>query len=189
MDFPRRWYRTRQKSYRTFIWHDTPTLQQSLSFSPNLVRVLWWMVNKVSMATNLENPPVTLNKPLIIPVTCDVGSFRHPAHTKGHGLPNECERRLGQEDLDLMLSLSSIHWRRNANLKHIQYHWQIVHENINGDDCVKGKPYRESFELVFINILGFTYSRIMCHGPLAKYEKLWVRMRRKCRERFPRHRG
>ena len=27
------------------------------------------------------------------------------------------------------------------------------------------------------------------HGPLARYAKLRVRMRRECRERFPRHRG
>ena len=27
------------------------------------------------------------------------------------------------------------------------------------------------------------------NGPLAKYVKLRVRMRRECRERFPRHRG
>ena len=27
-----------------------------------------------------------------------------------------------------------------------------------------------------------------CHGPLARYVKLRVRMRRECRERFPRHR-
>ena len=27
------------------------------------------------------------------------------------------------------------------------------------------------------------------HGPLGKYVKLRVRMRRECRERFPRHRG
>ena len=29
---------------------------------------------------------------------------------------------------------------------------------------------------------------ITCHGPLARYVKLRVRMRRECRERFPRHR-
>ena len=27
-----------------------------------------------------------------------------------------------------------------------------------------------------------------CHGPLARYAKLRLRMRRECRERFPRHR-
>ena len=27
------------------------------------------------------------------------------------------------------------------------------------------------------------------NGPLARYQKLRVRMRRECRERFPRHRG
>ena len=28
----------------------------------------------------------------------------------------------------------------------------------------------------------------LIHGPLARYAKLRVRMRRECRERFPRHR-
>ena len=31
--------------------------------------------------------------------------------------------------------------------------------------------------------------RCSIHGPLARYAKLRVRMRRECRERFPRHRG
>ena len=30
---------------------------------------------------------------------------------------------------------------------------------------------------------------ISIHGPLARYVKFRVRMRRECRERFPRHRG
>ena len=38
--------------------------------------------------------------------------------------------------------------------------------------------------------IGITWGLLwLAHGPLAKYVKLWVRMRRECRERFPRHRG
>ena len=32
------------------------------------------------------------------------------------------------------------------------------------------------------------YAISIKHGPLARYAKLRVRMRRECRERFPRHR-
>ena len=32
------------------------------------------------------------------------------------------------------------------------------------------------------------YGLSAVHGPLARYVKLRVRMRRECRERFPRHR-
>ena len=35
----------------------------------------------------------------------------------------------------------------------------------------------------------FIASQICRNGPLARYVKLRVRMRRECRERFPRHRG
>ena len=37
------------------------------------------------------------------------------------------------------------------------------------------------------NTVGSRYS-IVHHGPLARYVKLWLRMRRECRERFTRHR-
>ena len=33
------------------------------------------------------------------------------------------------------------------------------------------------------------YVQLLRHGPLARYVKLRVRMRRECRERFPRNRG
>ena len=39
--------------------------------------------------------------------------------------------------------------------------------------------------LYVINVAG---SLCSCYGPLARYAKLRVRMRRECRERFPRHR-
>ena len=36
--------------------------------------------------------------------------------------------------------------------------------------------------------VGYVFSKRTRHGPLARYVKLRVRMRRECRERFPRHR-
>ena len=51
-----------------------------------------------------------------------------------------------------------------------------------------GEVYRHnlsessSFQITACHLFG------TCHGPLARYVKLRVRMRRECRERFPRHR-
>ena len=47
----------------------------------------------------------------------------------------------------------------------------------------------ESYVMWFhIHILTSTVASLNHHGPLARYVKLRVRMRRECRERFPRHR-
>ena len=46
---------------------------------------------------------------------------------------------------------------------------------------------QQTYKIPFV--FCFPVATLSVHGPLARYVKLRVRMRRECRERFPRHRG
>ena len=59
------------------------------------------------------------------------------------------------------------------------YIWRKRHridESINFASCIISCIYQ------------WHIGEVLIHGPLARYAKLWVRMRQECRERFPRHR-
>ena len=70
-------------------------------------------------------------------------------------------------------------WPVNSSHK-----WPVTPKMFPFDDVIMG--IRNSWILSAKNVSFFF--KFWSHGPLARYAKLRVRMRRECRERFPRHR-
>ena len=62
-----------------------------------------------------------------------------------------------------------------------------IHSHVNGVDMIQEQPSHAEFPEAERQGLDEDDIHSHVNGPLARYAKLRVRMRRECRERFPRH--
>ena len=76
-----------------------------------------------------------------------------------------------------------------AHLPPLFDHNMHIHDDlIIGNNFCSIKYFRNRCLNISMEVDSFTHKGMEFHGPLARYVKLRVRMRRECRERFPRHR-